>query len=110
VKGPAGPPWFPQLKDFLLPAIFMNPFLRSCLVIAAFGLISTAPAPAGTAFFSADGKVVTFLPRFKTGVLMKVDVASGKLTEVPLPKELKGAAPDCISRGGEGETLLAAGT
>lgn len=79
-------------------------------VLAAAALLVPSLAPAGDAFFSADGNTVTFLPRFKAGIIWQLEVASGKLKALPLPKELKGAAPTGIARGGEGEMLLTAGS
>ena len=84
--------------------------MKSVLPILAFApLLYPSPAPANDAFFSADGKTVTFLPRFKTGIIWRLDVEAGKLQAVPLPRDLKGAAPAGLARGGEGETLLTAG-
>ena len=80
-----------------------------CLTLALGALLIPSPALADNAFFSADGQTVYFLPRFKSGIIWQADVASGELTAIPLPKELKGAAPTGIARGGEGEMLLMAG-
>ena len=78
------------------------------LVLVSVCLVAPS-VHANGAFFSADGKSVIFLPRFKSGILWQLDVASGKLKALALPKELKGALPTGIARGGEGETLLTAG-
>ena len=63
---------------------------------------------AGDSFFSADGKTVTFAPLRKTGHLLRLDVASGKLTELPLPAELKSETVSGVTRGAEGEALFLA--
>lgn len=63
---------------------------------------------AGDAFFSPDGKVVTMgLNGLRTG-LVRVEVATGKITKAPLPKELAEAYIESIARGSEGETLFIA--
>ncbi len=75
-----------------------------------FAVLLTAPAAeAGDAFFSADGKTVTFAPLFGSGKLWRLNVADGKLTELPLPPELKDASVNGLARGGQGEALFIAG-
>src|SRR6188768_2139288 len=73
-------------------------------------LATASAAHAGDAFFSADGKTVTFAPLSKPGILCRLDIAGGKVTELPLPAELKDAEVTGLARGGEGEALFLAGT
>ena len=71
--------------------------------------VSTLSVQAGSAFFSADGKTVTVVPRWKTDILWQLNIDSGKLTELTLPAELKKEGVGAIARGGDGETLLTSG-
>ena len=73
-------------------------------------LLAVSTAHAGDSFFSADGKTVTFAPLSKPGVICRVDVGNGKITEFPLPRELKEATVTGLARGGQGEALFLAGT
>jgi hypothetical protein len=72
-------------------------------------LLCTVSARAGDAFFSTDGATVTFVPRFESGQLWRLEVAAGKLTALPLGAELKSETPGGVARGAEGETLFTAG-
>ncbi len=72
-------------------------------------LLTISCAGAGDAFFSNDGSTVTFAPLYGSGKLLRLDVAGGKLTELPLPAELKDATVNGLARGGQGEALFIAG-
>lgn len=74
----------------------------SFLALAAL----TSTVCAGDAFFSAGGKTITFAPLIRTGVLWRLDVASGKLKALPLPADLKDASVTGLAVGAEGETLF----
>lgn len=76
----------------------------------AASLLTASAACAGDAFFSADGRTVTFAPLNKSGIICRLDVAGGKITELPLPAELKTAEVTGLARGGQGEALFLAGT
>ena len=78
--------------------------------LVAAVLVAASTVHAGDAFFSADGKSVTFAPRNRTGILCRLDVAGSKLTELTLPAELKAAEVTGLARGGQGEALFLAGT
>jgi hypothetical protein len=79
----------------------------NCKFLPVFVLL-TSLASAGDAFFSADGKTVTFAPLMRSGHLLRVSTESGKLTELPLPPALKTATVTGLARGGEGEALFIA--
>lgn len=84
--------------------------MKPCMnyrALTAF-LTFASVASAGDSFFSADGKTVTFAPAMRTGHLLRVDIESGKLTELPLPANLKTADVSGLARGGEGEALFIA--
>lgn len=71
-------------------------------------LLSLGDSLAGEAFFSKDGKKVTMgLNNALTG-LVQVDIATGKITQAPLPAEIKDEGIDSVARGGEGEALFLA--
>lgn len=73
-------------------------------------LMGTSIASAGDSFFSVDGKTVTLAPLMRSGVLLRVNTETGKLTELPLPPALKSAEVTGLARGGEGEALFIAST
>lgn len=90
-----------------LPVNYLR-FVKSLLALAAT-IVCIGSATAGDAFFSTDGKTVTFVPLIRTGILWRLNVASGKLTELPLPAELKESNIDGLACGAEGEALFLAG-
>jgi hypothetical protein len=64
---------------------------------------------ANEAFFSKDGKTVTMgLGGRGIGGLMQVDIATGKITQAPMPAELKDESIDSVAAGSEGEALFLA--
>lgn len=73
-----------------------------------FGLILlAATSPADEAFFSADGKSVTFVPRsFDANYLLKFDIASGKQEKIPLEGPVAKEGVSSIARGAQEELLL----
>lgn len=79
--------------------------------LAAFVfIVAPSAARAADAFFSPDGKTVTTsvsLPSAVSG-LVRIDIASGKVTPLPLPAALKDAEITSLARGAEGETLFLA--
>jgi hypothetical protein len=77
------------------------------LILLAAALTSTALA--GDSFFSADGKVVVFAPLHENGHLLRMEVASGTITKLPLPPALKTESVSGLARGGQGEALFIAG-
>ncbi|HEX2747950.1 MAG TPA: hypothetical protein VHM91_08130, partial [Verrucomicrobiales bacterium] len=77
--------------------------------LLALAAVLISPVHAGDSFFSKDGKTVTFAPMLKTGILWRLDVASGKLAPLPLPAELKDESVTGVASGAEGETLFIAG-
>jgi hypothetical protein len=83
----------------------MKPFVATILSVS----LLACTARAGDSFFSTDGRTVTFAPLMKTGHLLRLDVASGKLTELPLPPELKNETVSGVTSGAEGEALFIAG-
>lgn len=64
---------------------------------------------ANEAFFSKDGGTVTagLGGRGRSG-LVQVDIATGKITQAPLPAELKDESIDSVAAGSDGETLFLA--
>lgn len=86
-------------------------FMRLRVVVASVslaGFFSTTSQPqAAESFFSEDGSTIVMVTRRSPG-LVKVDVKSGKVTNAPLPKELKEEFIESVARGGEGEALFLA--
>jgi hypothetical protein len=81
---------------------------RLRLFLATLGFLNLSLGHAADAFFSPDGKTVTIgLCGQRTG-LIQVEVATGKITKAPLPKELADECIESIARGSEGETLFLA--
>lgn len=79
-------------------------------LVSVFGsfTLSLPSGIAGEAFFAKDGKTVTMgLNNALTG-LVQVDIATGKITQAPLPKEIKDEGIDSVARGGDGEALFLA--
>lgn len=66
------------------------------------------PGMANEAFFSKDGKTVTMGLNNALSGLVQVDIATGKITQAPLPAELKDEGIDSVARGSEGEALFLA--
>ncbi len=79
--------------------------MKSLLFAAAL----TTSALAGDSFFSADGSSVTFAPLHETGHLLRIAVADGTVTKLPLPPALKDTNVTGLARGGQGEALFIAG-
>lgn len=79
--------------------------LKSILLFA----IASAPAlgRSGEAFFTTDGQSVVMGMCRQNG-LVKVDLASGKITHAALPAEIKEECIESVARGGEGEALFIA--
>lgn len=70
--------------------------------------LALQPGMEGEAFFSKDGKTVTIgLCNVRTG-LVQVDLATGKITKAPLPKELEGECIESVAQGADGEALFLA--
>ena len=78
-------------------------------ITALLAAVLTCSAVAGDSFFSADGSTVTFAPLHETGHLLRVTVASGEVSKLPLPPVLKDASVPGLARGGLGEALFIAG-
>lgn len=84
-----------------LPFLFVS-------VSLSLGL-SVPTASANDAFFSKDGKTVTMGLGSRGGVgLVQVDIATGKITQAPLPAELKDESIESVAAGSEGEALFLA--
>ncbi len=84
--------------------------LRRSVVVASVSvacIFSATQIQAAESFFSADGSTVTMVTRRSPG-LVKVNVKSGKVTQAPLPKELKEEFIESVARGGEDEALFLA--
>jgi len=58
------------------------------------------------AFFSADGKCVTFVPRTDQGYLLKLDISTAEVAKIPLLGEPAKEAITSLCRGGDGEALF----
>jgi hypothetical protein len=80
------------------------------LVSAALALaLSLQCGLANEAFFSKDGRTVTMgLGGRGVSGLVQVDIATGKITEAPLPAELKDESIESVAAGSEGEALFLA--
>ena len=64
---------------------------------------------ANEAFFSKDGSTVTMGLGGRAGSgLVQVDIATGKITQAPLPAELKDESIESVAAGSEGEALFLA--
>jgi hypothetical protein len=86
----------------------MKRFCLSVAVVTVLSFVNPGRGLAGDAFFSPDGATVTMgLCGPRTG-LFQVDVASGKITKAPLPKELAEECIESVARGSEGEALFIA--
>ena len=67
------------------------------------------PGMANEAFFSKDGRTVTMGLGGRGGSgLVQVDIATGKITQAPLPAELKDESIESVAAGSEGEALFLA--
>ena len=66
----------------------------------------TSTALADQAFFSADGKSVTFVPRADLGHLLKLDLSTAEVTKVPLLGEPAKEEVTSLCRGSDGEALF----
>jgi hypothetical protein len=66
------------------------------------------PGRANDAFFSKDGKTVTMALGDRGFGLMQVDIATGKITQAPVPAELKDESINSVAAGSEGEVLFLA--
>ncbi|WP_395740049.1 hypothetical protein [Prosthecobacter sp.] len=81
-------------------------FLASASLVFTFSL---QPGAANEAFFSKDGKTVTMgLDSRGIPGLMQVDIGTGKITQAPMPAELKDEGVGSVAAGGEGEALFLA--
>lgn len=81
---------------------------RSVVGLLFVAVSVTISGQAGEAFFSKDGKTVTLaLDRALTG-LVQVDLATGNITQAPLPADLAGEGIPCVARGSDGEALFLA--
>ncbi|MCB1276156.1 hypothetical protein [Prosthecobacter sp.] len=88
------------MNAFKLPAAPVSVFIALAL--------SFQSGIAGDAFFSKDGRTVTIALCNARSGLLQVDIASGKITEAPLPQELKDECIESVARGGDGEALFLA--
>lgn len=71
--------------------------------------LSLQSSRANDAFFSKDGKTVTMGLGGRGGFgLVQVDIATGKITQAPLPAELKEESIESVAPGSEGEALFLA--
>ena len=90
----------------------MNPIRTRSLLLLFFAGIATGFGPrqvvSGEAFFSADGQTVTMALTRGTAGLVRVDLATGTITDAPLPGELREEYIDSVARGAEGEALFLA--
>ena len=80
--------------------------MRARCLLLAVGLATRAAAPAGDAFFTADGQRVVIAPLLQTGVLLSVSVADGAVDPLPLPPELADAPVTAMTSGGAGEAIF----
>lgn len=72
-------------------------------------ILSLQSGMANEAFFSKDGRTVTMaLGNRGIAGLMQVDIATGKITQAPLPAELKEESIESVAAGSEGEALFLA--
>ncbi|OYW76411.1 MAG: hypothetical protein B7Z37_08755 [Verrucomicrobia bacterium 12-59-8] len=70
---------------------------------------SLQPSLANEAFFSKDGGTVTMGLGGRSGSgLVQVDIATGKISQAPLPEELKDESIESVAAGSEGEALFLA--
>lgn len=92
-------PWAMSISR--LPVLFVSASLALAFLVQ--------PGMANEAFFSKDGRTVTMGlgSRGRTG-LVQVDIATGKITQAPLPAELKEESIESVAAGSEGETLFLA--
>ncbi len=85
------------------------PRLSCILACASLSiLLSCSPSLAREAFFSKDGKTVTMGLANALSGLVQVDIATGKITQATLPKDLKDEGIESVARGGDGEALFLA--
>jgi hypothetical protein len=100
-----------DLPSGCLKPCAMRIFRLSILLVSASLALTLPlqPSMANDAFFSKDGKTVTMaLGGRGVSGLMQVDIASGKITQAPLPGELKDESIESVAAGSEGEALFLA--
>lgn len=78
--------------------------LTTLVRLAAVMLLPVVHVSASDAFFSPDGKTVTAL-LMHGDVLANINVATGKVTPIPLSKPLEEQGVNSIARGADGEIL-----
>ena len=83
--------------------------MRPHLILALAATLGLPTARAGLACFSSDGKTVTFVPKTDEGCLRQLDVASGKLTTIPLGGSAAKGTVTSLCLGSDGEILFTTG-
>jgi hypothetical protein len=82
-------------------------FSMRTLFLSGFALgLATSVSLADEAFFSADGKSVTFVPRTGEGYLLRLDIDLAKVSKLRLGPAVMNDTVTALCRGGDGETLL----
>lgn len=80
--------------------------MRTPLLLSLCFVLSAVAARADLAFFSEDGKSVTFVPKTEESCLLQLEVATGKVTKIVLSGTAAKGTVTSVCRGGDGETLL----
>ena len=82
-------------------------FSMRTLFLSGFALgLATSVSLSDEAFFSADGKSVTFVPRTGEGYLLRLDIDLAKVSKLRLGPAVMNDTVTALCRGGDGETLL----
>lgn len=91
------------------PCVMSMTRLPVLFASASLALVfSPQPITANEAFFSKDGRTVTLALGDRGYGLMQVDVATGRITQAPLPAEIKEESINSVAAGSEGEVLFLA--
>lgn len=80
--------------------------VRTIVVGIALAALSGASLFAGSGFFSADGKTVTFAPSGEQGCLIRVELESGKVERLSLGSDASKQEVLSVCRGADGKALF----
>ncbi len=80
--------------------------MRALLLLVVVLGFSSATSQADQAFFSADGKTVTFVPKIDTGYLIRLDLTTSKQRRLVIGADAAQDEVTSLCRGGDGEALF----
>jgi hypothetical protein len=94
-----------KVRDAWRHLCFHRSMRASLLLVVGFVAVA-AVGRADQAFFSADGKTVTFVPKIDVGYLLRLDLATMKQEKLKLGADCAKEEVTSLCRGGDGEALL----